>query len=421
MQWTRSISSPLSRLPLQLAVVLLLLFSANPLWADFKSAKGMFLRGAAVGDVETMLDALESLLPFDTKENAELLVSQGLIQEDILVHREVLKILAELKDAEARKVVADACADHKRWEVRASAAQVCSRYGEYAFAKLSEAGKDRQWQVRAQAYRALAGHRKRASIDFLIKRMKNEAPRVLWDLTWALEQLTGMSLGDQYTSWLAWWQPNSETFQVPTRKEAEEKLPEKAEKKDVGTAVREGLYGPIFSERVAFLFDVSGSMSVGVEEKGSRIQIAKDELVRVLQDQLSPSSYFNVITFSEDVKVYSKGLQKASKSKVRRAVKFVEALQAGGETNAFGALKMAFEDKNVDTIFLLSDGQPTVGEETIPAIIHQTVAGWNRSRKIVINCIGFFPGSAKNQDKKQAREFLKKLSLENDGVYLEIY
>lgn len=403
------------------AVIAVLATVATPVWADFKGSKGAFLRGAAIDDVETMLDALEGLAAFDHEDNAKLLVNHGLVQEDILVHREVLQLLADFKDGAARKVVADAVTKHKRWEVRAAAAQVCARYSTYAFAKLLEAGKDKQWQVRGQAYRALAGHRKRQSIDFLIKQMKGEAPRVHWDIVWALEKLTGQSLGAHYTSWLAWWQPHAETFVVPSQKEAEEKLPEKDEKKDVGTAVREGLYGPIFSERVAFLFDVSGSMSVGVEEKGKRIDIAKSELQRVLENQLSPSSHFNIITFSENVSAFSKGLVKAKKRSIKRAMEYVSGLRAGGETNAFGALKTAFDDKNVDTIFLLSDGQPTVGDETIPAIIHQTVAGWNRSRKVVINCIGFFPGSAKNQDKKEAREFLKKLALENDGVYLEIY
>ena len=106
---------------------------------------------------------------------------------------------------------------------------------------------------------------------------------------------------------------------------------------------------------------------------------------------------------------------------IKKTTKNLGKLRAAGETNAYGALKRAFEDPDVDTIYLLSDGVPTVGDKYIPELIRLEVEEWNRDRRVIINCIGFFPGNAKNQDKAEARTFLMKLAQQNEGYYKEIY
>ena len=82
---------------------------------------------------------------------------------------------------------------------------------------------------------------------------------------------------------------------------------------------------------------------------------------------------------------------------------------------------LAFNDPDVDTIYLLSDGSPTVGEQSIPEIITYKLDQWNRNRRVIINCIGFFPGQAQNQNKAEARTFLRNLAHKNEGFYKEIY
>ena len=104
-----------------------------------------------------------------------------------------------------------------------------------------------------------------------------------------------------------------------------------------------------------------------------------------------------------------------------KAQKFSRSLEAGGETNAYGALQLAFKDPDVDTIYLLSDGTPTAGDETIAEVIRMKVRDWNRHRKVIINCIGFFPGEADYEDKDLAREFLRGLARDNEGFYKELY
>jgi hypothetical protein len=52
-----------------------------------------------------------------------------------------------------------------------------------------------------------------------------------------------------------------------------------------------------------------------------------------------------------------------------------------------GALYIAFEDPIVDTIYVLSDGDPTVGAQTDPGQIRETVREWNRHRGVKLHCI----------------------------------
>ncbi|MEI2784987.1 MAG: hypothetical protein V9E82_04690 [Candidatus Nanopelagicales bacterium] len=45
-------------------------------------------------------------------------------------------------------------------------------------------------------------------------------------------------------------------------------------------------------------------------------------------------------------------------------------------------------DSTVDTIYLLTDGEPSAGRIVAPDDIVDEVKRWNRSRQIVIHCIG---------------------------------
>ena len=152
----------------------------------------------------------------------------------------------------------------------------------------------------------------------------------------------------------------------------------------------------------------------------TRIEIAKNQLKRVLQGGLTTKSKFTIVAFSDELTVLSPKLVKAKGGSLRKAIDFVDRLEAGGETNSYGALQKAFADREVDTIYLLSDGSPTAGEETSLKMISDAVSQWNRYRGVRIHCIGFFAGTAPNQDEARASEFLRTLSRLNFGKYVEI-
>ena len=98
-------------------------------------------------------------------------------------------------------------------------------------------------------------------------------------------------------------------------------------------------------------------------------------------------SLYNIVTFSSDAAPWQKEVGELTEESLAEAVEYVRGLRAGGGTNIYRALEYGFEDPRVDTIFLLSDGEPSMGPITDPYSIRQTVADWNKHRGITIHCI----------------------------------
>jgi hypothetical protein len=69
------------------------------------------------------------------------------------------------------------------------------------------------------------------------------------------------------------------------------------------------------------------------------------------------------------------------------SVLYVEGLRAAGGTNVYEGLAAAFEDEYVDTIYLLTDGDPSAGAITDPLALREEVERWNSVRGIRIHCI----------------------------------
>ena len=66
-------------------------------------------------------------------------------------------------------------------------------------------------------------------------------------------------------------------------------------------------------------------------------------------------------------------------------------LQRDGEDGRYDAMREAFSDLEADSIYVLSDGQPTNGEVRDPFLIRQHVARWNELRGVKIHSISIGP------------------------------
>ena len=119
---------------------------------------------------------------------------------------------------------------------------------------------------------------------------------------------------------------------------------------------------------------------------GTRIDVAKRELLEII-DALDLGCLLNVVSFDDSPASWSNRLKGLDDATRKRARTFVERLGAGGGTNLFGALEEAFDDANVDTIYVLSDGEPTTGTVLDPALIREHVRTWNRGRGVVVHCV----------------------------------
>lgn len=177
--------------------------------------------------------------------------------------------------------------------------------------------------------------------------------------------------------------------------------------------------GPRRSGRTGIGGDSPADAQQRIEER-RRITRAKKELNRVIQ-ALASDIRFNVIAYSSDVSSWSDELVKVSKKSKTGAKSFVSKLKAKGITVTDMALAEAFADLDTDTVYLLTDGAPTHIGTTGPglpedarelmATIHEEIKIANYLRNIRIFTLGFQGAEI---------EFLKKLSAENGGSFVEI-
>jgi Mg-chelatase subunit ChlD len=149
----------------------------------------------------------------------------------------------------------------------------------------------------------------------------------------------------------------------------------------------------IVSHRVIFVIDVSGSMVEQLRSeridgrKATRIEVVKREISDCIQE-LDQPAFFNIVTFNSGVTSWLKrGIVNAGKQSRDEALEYIQRLGSRGGTNIYEAMEAAFADPDVDTIFLLSDGEPTAGSVVDPQSIREVVRRWNISRHIQINTI----------------------------------
>jgi Mg-chelatase subunit ChlD len=144
----------------------------------------------------------------------------------------------------------------------------------------------------------------------------------------------------------------------------------------------------ITSHNVAFVVDVSGSMEERLPgaETGTRMQAARRELMACIE-ALEGGTRFNILPFANSVTPWMKSAVECTEETFAEAQEFLEGLGALGGTNIHAGLELAFEDPSVDTVFFLSDGEPSVGDIVDPAAIRETVGRWNEQRGVVIHTI----------------------------------
>src|SRR5262245_55819843 len=137
----------------------------------------------------------------------------------------------------------------------------------------------------------------------------------------------------------------------------------------------------------------------------SRMSCSKKELVKALGD-LPPQTKFDIVTFSTTAERFAPKLIEASPANIKKAQKFVEELQPVGATNIYDAMESAFGlagrgsadkfyDASVDTIFLLTDGQPMLmGQRELDstARIEDAIKRMNPLKRITVHTIGLGDG-----------------------------
>jgi hypothetical protein len=301
---------------------------------------------------------------------------------------------------------------------------------------------DPDWSTRSIALAWLEKADSKRAVTAIVEQMVHEpaGSRMNSECCHALERISGgLNFGDRAADWATWWHNNEATFAFAHSSAPSTPDPRPSRPVSDTSVKAAEFYGiRVESERVCFVIDISGSMNEPIKqpEEGvtSRIDVARRELGRII-DELPPGSLFNIISFNVDVdpwldrvgdslpgtnargasakhgpstgddrnrekeKEKEPALDEAARQKEAelaakrdavlrtKARAYVDKLKASGGTNINDALEMAFADHDVDTIFFLTDGKPSVGRRIDPDEIREAVRGWNATRHVKLNTI----------------------------------
>ena len=176
----------------------------------------------------------------------------------------------------------------------------------------------------------------------------------------------------------------------------------------------------IVSQNLCFIVDLSGSMGKPKSVKGTRLTIARRELIRAVEG-LPEKTRFNIIVFASSVRLWKpKGAVNATPKAVQEAKRWIFGrFRARGQTSTYAALEAAFNaDEELDTIFLLSDGNPSVGDyESRTGVLHAMYAR-NWDRQVTIHTIALSLSEILRQGKEGedwGEKFMKRLAAANGG------
>jgi hypothetical protein len=213
------------------------------------------------------------------------------------------------------------------------------------------------------------------------------------------------------------------------------------EKRTLAAAAESRFAGiTLTGRRVIFLIDMSGSMEMVDENTAAPEKwVEVRNTVARLMRSLPGLEKYQIITFSAkaDFPLGSAGkwLEHHEKTSPELVLKTLAAVKPKGGTNMYVALEAAFRFRNdgLDTVYLLSDGLPNLGEgltaaqaRSLNEIDRGMVLGkyvrtkltkeWNRPRadaaRVRINTIGFF------YESPDLGAFLWALARENDGSFV---
>jgi HEAT repeat protein/Mg-chelatase subunit ChlD len=252
------------------------------------------------------------------------------------------------------------------------------------------------WTTRLTAARALEELHVADGVGALCARIGKEEGRMVGELADILWRMTAQPFRSDGAAWARWWAAEGADFRFPTPEELRQRQQERDLRADKqvsrsfrGVKVESRFFGlRITSHNVAFVVDVSGSMEERLPgaETGTRMQAARRELMACIE-ALEGGTRFNILPFANSVTPWMKSAVECTEETFAEAQEFLEGLGALGGTNIHAGLELAFEDPSVDTVYFLSDGEPSVGDIVDPAAIRETVGRWNEQRGVVIHTI----------------------------------
>uniref|UniRef100_H0WWW2 von Willebrand factor A domain containing 3A n=1 Tax=Otolemur garnettii TaxID=30611 RepID=H0WWW2_OTOGA len=161
------------------------------------------------------------------------------------------------------------------------------------------------------------------------------------------------------------------------------------------------LFGAILESKVCILLDMSGSM-------GPYLQQVKIGLILLIWEQLRKHcDSFNLLSFAEGLQPWRDTLVETTDAACHEAMQWVTHLNAQGSTSILQALLKAFSFRDLEGIYLLTDGKP----DTSCSLVLSEVQRLREKRDVKVHTISL------NCSDRAKVEFLKKLAYLTGGRY----
>ena len=313
--------------------------------------------------------------------------------KDPYLRAESVEALARIDPEGMRTVFLGALADAEAGARCALLGALPGLYPDAAEERSAAALSDSDWRPRLQATENLAAIRSKPSLDGLVRATGDGRPVIREKAVAALREKTGMMWAER-REWEEWWAKNRETFDLPMGKgAAPASRPE-------GTQVTyHGLQ--VTSDHVAFLIDKSDTMRAHLRDGREKGAAALAELESVLS-RLRGDLVFNVFTYAAQVEPLWKAAAPLDERAQKAALSFVEKATTGGKKDIRNALRTVVDDPTLDTLYLLSSGEPEVGLYVHWNRVTLHLRDLNRFHKVVVHAVAY-------SDSEWYREQLQKI------------
>jgi len=251
------------------------------------------------------------------------------------------------------------------------------------------------WRVRSATLTGIEERRESALLPLLVDRLERERGRLRQDVWLALRRLTGKDVPPDPEQWRA-------LGALEVSDEPTQAAPKEGERRTVGYF---GL--PVVSERIAFVFDVSGSM-----RDDGKMDLAREHFGRTAKKLGAAQSYdlfaYRYLLDYPPRPKLERAFGKLRSGRAKAASAWLKKQPARGGGAIYDALVAAMDDPEVDTIYLLSDGVPSYGSVKRDYRVLQEVRRHNHWRRVAIHTILL---GKKGTDKK----FMLALATQNGG------
>jgi HEAT repeat protein/Mg-chelatase subunit ChlD len=258
--------------------------------------------------------------------------------------------------------------------------------GDLALERLHGLVVDEERFIRAAARDGLVILHRRESIPVLIGALESERGLGAQRTIEALRYLSGVDHGRLGSRWSTWWSDVGESFEMPSKEAAHAAETERTRKRAENDTKASFYNLRIESERVCFVFDLSGSMSYKTADGRVRIDVAREELASALE-AIADGSLVNVILFAAEPAQWKRGAQPLDAKGREQIMAFTKRAAANGGTDLHEALALAYEDPELDTIYLLTDGPPSEGVTVASSQVLLEIARWNATQRATIHTI----------------------------------